>query len=85
MASENSIGSYTVTKITNAVIVHITTVLINSSIVLARFHLILIFRKTVVIKELPSSAQVVVVGAGIIGCSITYRLTKLGIHELECR
>ena len=33
-------------------------------------------------KELPSSAQVVIVGGGVIGCSIAYHLTKLGITDV---
>lgn len=33
-------------------------------------------------KELPSQAQVVIVGGGIIGCSIAYHLTKLGWKDV---
>lgn len=33
-------------------------------------------------KELPKKAQVVIVGGGVIGCSIAYHLTKLGIDEV---
>ncbi len=33
-------------------------------------------------KELPSSAQVVIIGGGVIGCSIAYHLTKLGITDV---
>ena len=33
-------------------------------------------------KTLPSSAQVVIVGGGIIGCSLAYHLTKLGIKDV---
>jgi len=33
-------------------------------------------------NELPNSAQVVIVGGGIIGCSIAYHLTKLGIKDV---
>ncbi len=33
-------------------------------------------------KQLPSSAQVVIVGGGVIGCSIAYHLTKLGITDV---
>lgn len=33
-------------------------------------------------NPLPSSAQVVIVGGGIIGCSIAYHLTKLGITDV---
>ncbi|MFT6967377.1 MAG: glycine cleavage system aminomethyltransferase T/glycine [Cellvibrionaceae bacterium] len=33
-------------------------------------------------KKLPSSAQVVIVGGGVIGCSIAYHLTKLGITDV---
>lgn len=31
---------------------------------------------------LPSKATVVIVGGGIIGCSIAYHLTKLGVHDV---
>jgi len=33
-------------------------------------------------KPLPSSAQVVIVGGGVIGCSIAYHLTQLGITDV---
>ena len=33
-------------------------------------------------KQLPSSAQVAIVGGGVIGCSIAYHLTKLGITNV---
>ncbi|MFT5708752.1 MAG: glycine/D-amino acid oxidase-like deaminating enzyme, partial [Oceanospirillaceae bacterium] len=33
-------------------------------------------------KQLPSSAQVVIVGGGVIGCSIAYHLTKLGFTDV---
>lgn len=33
-------------------------------------------------KQLPTSAQVVIVGGGVIGCSIAYHLTKLGITDV---
>ena len=33
-------------------------------------------------KTLPSSAQVVIVGGGVIGCSVAYHLTKLGISDV---
>ncbi len=33
-------------------------------------------------KQLPSSAQVVIVGGGVIGCSIAYHLTKIGIKDV---
>ena len=33
-------------------------------------------------KKLPSSAKVVIVGGGVIGCSIAYHLTKLGIKDV---
>ncbi len=33
-------------------------------------------------KELPSSAQVVVIGGGIIGCSIAYHLAKRGMSDV---
>ena len=33
-------------------------------------------------KHLPSSAQVVIVGGGVIGCSVAYHLTKLGITDV---
>ena len=34
------------------------------------------------VKPLPSSAQVVIVGGGVIGCSIAYHLTKLGMTDV---
>ncbi len=33
-------------------------------------------------KSLPSQAQVVIVGGGVIGCSIAYHLTKLGWKDV---
>ena len=33
-------------------------------------------------KQFPSSAQVVIVGGGVIGCSVAYHLTKLGIPDV---
>lgn len=33
-------------------------------------------------KELPKSAQVVIVGGGVIGCSIAYHLTKIGVSDV---
>ena len=33
-------------------------------------------------KSLPSQSQVVIVGGGIIGCSIAYHLTKLGWKDV---
>jgi glycine cleavage system T protein len=33
-------------------------------------------------KELPKSARVVIVGGGVIGCSIAYHLTKLGVSDV---
>ncbi|PWQ93483.1 GcvT family protein [Leucothrix arctica] len=33
-------------------------------------------------KELPSSAQVVIIGGGVIGCSVAYHLTKLGFTDV---
>ena len=33
-------------------------------------------------KELPRSARVVIIGGGIIGCSVAYHLTKLGISDV---
>jgi 4-methylaminobutanoate oxidase (formaldehyde-forming) len=29
-------------------------------------------------KELPSQAQTVIIGGGVVGCSVAYHLTKLG-------
>lgn len=33
-------------------------------------------------KKIPTSAQVVIVGGGVIGCSVAYHLTKLGIKDV---
>jgi len=33
-------------------------------------------------KQIPSSAQVVIVGGGVIGCSIAYHLTKVGMTDV---
>ena len=35
-------------------------------------------------KALPRQARVVIVGGGIIGCSIAYHLTKLGWWDVVC-
>ena len=32
--------------------------------------------------DLPSRAQVVIVGGGVIGCSVAYHLTKLGWNDV---
>ena len=32
--------------------------------------------------SIPASAQVVVVGGGIVGCSVAYHLTKLGFSDV---
>ena len=37
---------------------------------------------TVTAKELPRSARVVIIGGGVIGCSVAYHLTKLGISDV---
>ena len=34
------------------------------------------------IEELPARAQVVIVGGGIVGCSIAYHLTKRGLTDV---
>ncbi len=31
------------------------------------------------VKKLPNDADVIIIGGGIIGCSIAYHLTKIGI------
>ena len=33
-------------------------------------------------QEFPTQAQVVIVGGGIIGCSVAYHLTKLGWRDV---
>ncbi len=33
-------------------------------------------------KELPSHAQIVIIGGGIVGCSVAYHLTKLGLQDV---
>ncbi|WEK07751.1 MAG: FAD-dependent oxidoreductase [Candidatus Pseudomonas colombiensis] len=33
-------------------------------------------------NSVPSSARVVIVGGGVIGCSVAYHLTKLGIKDV---
>ena len=33
-------------------------------------------------KALPTAAQVVIIGGGVIGCSIAYHLTKLGWRDV---
>ncbi|MFM8895397.1 MAG: FAD-dependent oxidoreductase, partial [Actinomycetales bacterium] len=32
--------------------------------------------------RLPDRAQIVIVGGGVIGCSIAYHLTRLGIRDV---
>ena len=33
-------------------------------------------------KTLPKQAQVVIIGGGVIGCSVAYHLTKLGWSDI---
>jgi 4-methylaminobutanoate oxidase (formaldehyde-forming) len=33
-------------------------------------------------RQLPSHAQVVIIGGGVIGCSVAYHLTKLGWRDV---
>ena len=33
-------------------------------------------------EQLPAQAQVVVIGGGIVGCSVAYHLTKLGLSDV---
>ena len=33
-------------------------------------------------RELPSHAHVVVIGAGVAGCSVAYHLTKMGWYDV---
>ncbi len=33
-------------------------------------------------KQLPTAAEVVIVGGGVIGCSIAYHLTKRGVSDV---
>ena len=33
-------------------------------------------------QDLPNSTEVIIVGGGIIGCSIAYHLTELGISDV---
>ena len=33
-------------------------------------------------ESLPSKAQVVIIGGGVIGCSVAYHLTKLGWSDV---
>ena len=33
-------------------------------------------------EQLPSRAQVVIVGGGAVGCSVAYHLTKIGITDV---
>ena len=33
-------------------------------------------------KPLPNQAQVVIIGGGVIGCSLAYHLTKLGCNDV---
>ena len=33
-------------------------------------------------KQLPSNADVAIIGGGVIGCSIAYHLTKIGITNV---
>jgi 4-methylaminobutanoate oxidase (formaldehyde-forming) len=39
-------------------------------------------RRSADVKDLPSTARIVVVGAGVVGCSVAYHLTKLGISDI---
>ena len=32
-------------------------------------------------KKLPSHARIVIVGGGVVGCSIAYQLTKMGVSD----
>jgi len=33
-------------------------------------------------KSLPETARVVIVGGGVVGCSVAYHLTKIGISDV---
>jgi glycine/D-amino acid oxidase-like deaminating enzyme len=35
-------------------------------------------------KSFPTQAQVVIIGGGVIGCSVAYHLTKLGWRDVVC-
>ena len=35
-------------------------------------------------KPIPSQAQVVIIGGGVIGCSVAYHLAKLGMNDVVC-
>ena len=34
------------------------------------------------LNQLPSQADIVIIGGGVVGCSIAYHLTKLGIRDV---
>jgi glycine/D-amino acid oxidase-like deaminating enzyme len=36
-----------------------------------------------VATDLPARATAVIVGGGVIGCSVAYHLTKMGLGEIE--
>ena len=38
--------------------------------------------KAINAKELPTKADVVIVGGGVIGCAIAYHLTKIGVTDV---
>ena len=38
--------------------------------------------KASLISELPNSVQVVIIGGGVVGCSVAYHLAKLGVSEV---
>ena len=33
-------------------------------------------------KSIPTNAQVVIIGGGVVGCSIAYHLAKFGMKEI---